>query len=260
MTISERRGPHRRGLLAAAGAALLPGLLAAGRARADGPPAPDRQVAAGPKTLALTFDDGPSPLHTPRVLDVLDRYDVPATFFVLGANVAAYPDVTRLIAGRGHALGNHTWAHPDLGTLSRARIRDEIVRTQDVVADATGRVPALFRAPGGHFVTAALEICADLRLRAVSWSVDPEDWSRPGVDHIVRTVLDGARTGAIVLHHDGSLVDPEGQNQQAERDPKTDRSQTVEALKTYLPRLLDAGYRFTTVPPLPRAVRGSSFG
>ncbi|MDJ1135461.1 polysaccharide deacetylase family protein [Streptomyces iconiensis] len=235
----------RRHLLGAGGAALLSpcAALSSSAARADALPEPARHDVAGPKTLALTFDDGPSPLFTPGVLGVLARYGVPATFFMLGANVARYPASARQVAELGHALGNHAWSHPDLRDLPAPRVRDEIRRTQDVIGGTTGRTPTVFRAPYGRFTPTALAVCAELRLRPVSWSVDPADWSNPGVGRIVRTVLAEARTGSIVLHHDGTL----SQGPYPESEGRHDRTQTVEALALYLPQLLDAGYRFTAL-------------
>ncbi|QMU70637.1 polysaccharide deacetylase family protein [Streptacidiphilus sp. P02-A3a] len=210
---------------------------------ASGPVEPEHQVRAGPMTLALTFDDGPSPVYTDQVLALLRRHRVTATFFLIGENVRKYPDVVRRTLAAGHRVGNHTWSHPDLGRLSRTEVRTELERTSELIAEV-GRAgpPSLFRAPGGYFTSAALEICAELGLRPVSWSVDPEDWSNPGTDAIVDQVLRQAGTGSIVLEHDGcltsDLIAPGG---------PADRSQTVAALADYLPRLLDAGYHFAAV-------------
>nr|WP_239070141.1 MULTISPECIES: polysaccharide deacetylase family protein [unclassified Streptomyces] len=193
--------------------------------------------------MALTFDDGPSPIYTPRVLRVLRRHGITATFFMLGANAEKYPWVVRQVVDEGHVLGNHTWSHPTLRTLTAAQVRDEIERTNDVLArTGRGRLPTLFRAPGGHFARAALQVCADLELRPISWSIDSADWTRPGVDRICDRVLSRAGTGSIVLHHDGSL----SRSAVPEHGGPADRSQTVAALGCYLPRLLDTGYRFTT--------------
>jgi len=218
----------------------------AAAAAAGTPGKPDYFVHAGPKALALTFDDGPGPVYTGQVLALLRRHGVKATFFLIGENVESYPDVVRQILGDGHLVGNHTWSHPDLGRLSRSRIREEIERTGELIARVGGmRPPTVFRAPGGFFPSASLEICGELGLRPVSWSVDPEDWSNPGTDVIIDRVLRRARTGSIVLEHDGCLAAPP-----IDPGSPADRSQTVAALADYLPRLIDAGYRFTTVAPV----------
>ncbi|MEU8889614.1 polysaccharide deacetylase family protein [Streptomyces sp. NPDC048442] len=237
----------RRSLLGAALAALpltASGAQAVAQAGAGGPalPVPEREVRAGPMLMALTFDDGPSPLYTPRVLAVLARYRVPATFFLLGLNAAKYPDVVRRIADAGHTLGNHTWNHPSLSGLPPAATHDQITRTQQTVTAVCGRTPALFRAPGGHFAPAALAACADLELRPVSWSLSSVDSGTRTAQRIGRAVLEQARTGAIVLHHDGVLSGSDV----PEHEGAADRSPTVQALAHYLPRLLYAGYRFTT--------------
>lgn len=200
--------------------------------------------------MALTFDDGPSPQYTPQVLDVLRDHGVKATFFVCGDNVVEYPAVIRRMAAEGHTIGNHTWSHPDLPGLSADDIRDQIQRTQDAITEACSRRPVLFRAPYGDFSDTTLAVCADMGLRPISWSVDPEDWANPGTDTIVDRVLAGAATGAIVLDHDGT----EGGDSDPAPGSGGDRSQTVAALGTYLPKLLAAGYTFTTPdahPPLP---------
>ncbi|MET9294898.1 polysaccharide deacetylase family protein [Streptomyces sp. NPDC003077] len=211
------------------GVAAAAGRRTAGRARE-----PQRYVHAGPKALALTIDDGPDPVWTPQVLSLLSRYGVPATFFLIGSRAEAHPDVVRRIVAGGHLLGNHTWSHPDLGELPAARVREEMERTGEVIARTTGeQPPELFRAPGGNFTHEALAVCDELGLWPVSWSVDPQDWARPGTDRIVERVLAQTRSGSIILNHDGG----------------GDRSQTVAALRIYLPRLMAAGYWFTVPGP-----------
>ncbi|GAB2714882.1 polysaccharide deacetylase family protein [Kitasatospora kifunensis] len=211
---------------------------------ADTPQTPgeaDSMVHAGPKTVALTFDDGPNPIDTPRVLEILREHGVIATFFMIGMNVKRYPDTVRAVLAQGHRIANHTWSHPDLGTLSKDGVRNELERTSDLIAETCGHRPVLFRAPGGFFTQNSYEVCAEMGLRPVLWDVDPEDWSDPGPDTIVQRVLSSIRTGSIVLNHDGALTD--GLITAPGSDG--DRSQTVDALRSYLPQLIDAGYRFT---------------
>jgi peptidoglycan/xylan/chitin deacetylase (PgdA/CDA1 family) len=184
----------------------------------------------GPKVIALTLDDGPSPVYTPQVLRVLHRYGVTAAFSMVGQNVAYYPAIAREVAAAGHLIVNHTWDHYDLRLLSARAVQDEISRATDAIHTATGQRPALFRAPYGNWSPAVFSCCATDGLTPLAWSVDPRDWARPGSRSIVRTVLSTTRTGSIILEHDG------GGN----------RSQTVAALKVWLPALLDAGFRFTT--------------
>ncbi|MFD9595550.1 polysaccharide deacetylase family protein [Kitasatospora sp. NPDC059973] len=184
------------------------------------------------KVVALTIDDGPDPRHTPTVLALLEQYRIRATFFLIGENAVQYPDLVREIAARGHHIANHTWTHADLRSLSDAKIKDELERTSDLLNKATGKPPTWFRAPGGDWSTSSLKIAADLGMRNMAWSVDPRDWARPGTAVITDRILKDVRPGAIVLNHDGG----------------GDRSQTVAALKTYLPVLIDSGYYFTAPP------------
>ena len=183
----------------------------------------------GPKVIALTIDDGPSPLYTPQVLRVLEKYGVRATFSMVGVNVSSYPAIAREVAAAGHTIINHTWDHARLTALSAASQRAQIARATDAIHAATGVEPRMFRAPYGIWSRAALAYCASERLMPLDWSVDPRDWSRPGVSAIVAAITQTTRSGSIILEHDGG----------------GDRSQTVAALKVVLPRLLGEGYRFT---------------
>ena len=191
---------------------------------------PMSTVQDGPKVVALTIDDGPSPVYTPQILRILHRYGVTASFSMIGRNAAAFPGVAREVAAAGHMIVNHTWNHSNLGSMSAAGVWDEISQATDAIHAATGERPGMFRAPYGVWPSAVFSYCAQAGLTPLAWSVDPRDWSRPGVRAIVRTIVSDTRTGSVILEHDG------GGN----------RSQTVTALKIWLPRLLDAGYQFTT--------------
>jgi peptidoglycan-N-acetylglucosamine deacetylase len=188
------------------------------------------QLDDGRKVIALTVDDGPSPVYTPQVLRLLARYQVTATFSMVGLEVAAHPAVAREVAAAGHKIINHTWSHINLAKRSPVVIADQINRATTAIHQATGRVPDMFRAPYGAWSPAVLRQCERDGMAPLAWSVDPRDWSRPGVTSIVRNIMHNTRTGSIILEHDG------GGN----------RSQTVAALKIVLPRLLAEGYRFTT--------------
>lgn len=182
----------------------------------------------GPKVIALTIDDGPSPVYTPQILRLLAKYRVTAAFSMIGENASYYPGVARDVADAGHTIVNHTWDHANLTALSSSRVRAEIAKASDAIEAAAGARPRMFRAPYGAWSAAALDYCASERLTPLDWSVDPRDWSRPGVSAIIRNILGTTRTGSIILEHDGG----------------GDRSQTVAALKIVIPRLLDEGYRF----------------
>jgi peptidoglycan-N-acetylglucosamine deacetylase len=183
----------------------------------------------GPQVIALTIDDGPSPLYTPQVLRILDKYHIQATFSMVGKNVGYYPEVAREVAAAGHTIINHTWDHANLTTLSTAKQQSEISRATAAIATAAGTEPTMFRAPYGAWSKATLAYCASAGLTPLDWSVDPRDWARPGVKEIVKTIMKTTRTGSIILEHDGG----------------GDRSQTVAALQQVIPRLLGEGYRFT---------------
>lgn len=201
----------------------------AGRGPVRAPGSVPRTLPVPGHRIALTFDDGPHPEHTPQVLRVLRRYGAPATFFLIGENAAHHPDLVREIAADGHLIANHSWSHPRLDRLRTARVREELGATSDLLAAVLGEAPRWARAPYGAWHRPSLRICAELGMTPLGWSIDTEDWTRPGTAAIARAVLNGAHPGGIVLSHDGG----------------GDRSQSVAALAHYLPRLLDRGYTLT---------------
>jgi peptidoglycan-N-acetylglucosamine deacetylase len=182
------------------------------------------------KAIALTIDDGPDPVYTPQVLQVLSTYNVVATFSMIGLHVAAYPQLAREVAEAGHKICNHTWTHSDLVGMRRPAVQDELTRASHAIHAATGVHPGLFRAPYGAWSPAVIKQCERLQMIPLDWSVDPRDWAMPGVRRIVRNIMKNTQPGSIILEHDG------GGN----------RSETVAALRIVLPRLLDEGYRFET--------------
>ncbi|MFJ3086334.1 polysaccharide deacetylase family protein [Streptomyces drozdowiczii] len=179
--------------------------------------------------MVLTFDDGPDPLYTPHILDTLREHDVRAMFFLCGEMANDNRDLVRRIADEGHTVGNHTWTHPLVTKLSRAGVTDELGRTSDVIEEITGAAPLWYRAPYGAWNRNSFEIGAAMGMEPMAWTVDTLDWTVPGTDTIVRRVRQGAGPGVVVLSHDA------GGN----------RSQSVAALRRYLPQLLDDGYRLT---------------
>ncbi|MEV4946800.1 polysaccharide deacetylase family protein [Streptomyces sp. NPDC053755] len=181
------------------------------------------------RSLVLTFDDGPDPRYTPEILATLRRYGCRAMFFVCGEMAAGNRDLLREMAADGHVVGNHSWSHPLIPKLRPSRIRDELGSTSDIVERTLGTAPLWYRAPFGAWNRHSFEIGAELGMEPLAWTVDTLDWKEPGTDSIVRRVLDGAAPGVVVLSHDA------GGN----------RSQSVAALKRYLPELLDAGYSIT---------------
>ncbi|MCX5192964.1 polysaccharide deacetylase family protein [Streptomyces sp. NBC_00249] len=194
----------------------------------------DAANADGGGAMVLTFDDGPDPRYTPAILDTLARYGVRGMFFVCGEMATEHRDLLRRMTSEGHVIGNHTWTHPLIPKLGRPALEAEIGRTSEVVQQAVGEPPLWFRAPYGAWNRAAFEIGADLGMEPLAWTVDTLDWKEPGTTTIVSRVMAGAGPGVIVLNHDA------GGN----------RSQSVQALSTYLPQLLARGYRMT-LPALP---------
>ncbi|MCC9710844.1 polysaccharide deacetylase family protein [Streptomyces sp. MNU76] len=181
------------------------------------------------RSMVLTFDDGPDPRFTPDILRILRRHDVRAMFFVCGEMAVQHQDLLREMADDGHAVGNHTWSHPLLTTLSRSRVHTEMARTSEIIEKAYGEPPLWFRAPYGAWNRAAFRFGAELGMEPLGWTVDTLDWRRPGAHSIAQRVADGAGPGVVVLSHDAG----------------GDRSQSVAALRDYLPELLDSGYRIT---------------
>ncbi len=184
--------------------------------------------------VALTFDDGPNPPYTGQILGILDRYQVPATFFCVGLPASAHAaDIARMAAD-GHGLGNHTWSHPFLPDLSQDQLAEQLDRTDEVIARAAGQRPGLFRPPYGSRSPDVLRWLGGRPAPVVLWDVDPSDWARPGAAVIAGRVLLRARPGTIILLHDGG----------------GDRSQTVAALPLVIEGLLDRGFRFTRAADL----------
>jgi peptidoglycan/xylan/chitin deacetylase (PgdA/CDA1 family) len=196
-----------------------------------------RRINPGPAfpsdALALTIDDGPHPIWTPKILRLLARYHVPALFCMIGNQVLGHETVAKAVARDGHQLANHTWSHPSaLAGQPHARVRKEIARAQEKINDTTGYAPKLFRSPGGAWSVTVLQEAARAGLIPLDWSDDPRDWSRPGTAAIERRLL-AARPGQILLCHDGG----------------GDRSQTYTALRTVIPALTARGLHFVALQP-----------
>ncbi|MER6179721.1 polysaccharide deacetylase family protein [Streptomyces sp. NPDC001652] len=187
------------------------------------------KVSGRGRTMVLTFDDGPDPRYTPDILDTLAEYDVRAMFFVCGEMAVDNKDLLTRMSDEGHTVGNHTWSHPLLTRLSRGRIRSEMERTCDVIEEAYGERPQWFRAPYGAWNRAAFQLGAELGMEPLAWTVDTLDWTAPPARTIAGRVENGAAPGVVVLSHDAG----------------GDRSQSVRALRDYLPQLLDSGYHIT---------------
>jgi peptidoglycan/xylan/chitin deacetylase (PgdA/CDA1 family) len=182
--------------------------------------------------IAMTFDDGPSPETTPRLLDILKQRNIKATFFMIGQNAERNPAIVKRILAEGHEIGNHSWTHPQLSKLSDDRVTEEINKTQNAIKDASGYTPVLMRPPYGAITARQKDwIEKQFGLSVIIWSVDPFDWKRPGASVIEERILAGARPGAIVLSHDI-------------------HKQTVDAMPATLDALAAKGFKFVTVSQL----------
>jgi len=196
------------------------------------------QGAGGEHQVAITFDDGPDPRWTPKILDILKAANIKATFFVVGVNAERYPALVRRIVNEGHEIGNHTYYHPNLALCWPEHIRLELNATQLLLETITGRATTLFRppyaadtGPTGLSELAPLKIAEDLNYLVVLENIDPQDWAKPGADIILRRIKQQRHDGSVILLHDAG----------------GDRSQTVEAL----PRILDWLHtRGDTIVPL----------
>ncbi|ARQ13186.1 chitooligosacharide deacetylase 1 (plasmid) [Rhizobium etli] len=199
---------------------------------------------AGKGSVYLTFDDGPHPFCTPEVLDVLAEHGVPATFFVIGEYAADQPKLIQRMIAEGHEVANHTMTHPDLSICEPSEVQRQILEADRAIKGASGQAPVRhIRAPYGIWTEDVLTTAASAGLTAVHWSVDPRDWSNPGVDAIVGAVLDSIRPGAIVLLHDGCPP--------SELQPGNDASlryQTISALSRIIPALHDRGFVISALP------------
>ena len=193
--------------------------------------------------IALTFDDGPQPPYTDRVLDVLERYGVRATFFCVGLNAAAHPEQLQRMREQGHAIANHTWSHPFLPELTRGELCEQIERTSHAIAESGAAVPTLFRPPYGSRTPEVMAWLAASDPTVVLWDVEAADWSMPGTDAIARAVLEQTRPGSIILLHDAG----------------GDRSQTVGALPAIIEGLLERGFGFVHVDDFVPAARSSTY-
>ena len=185
---------------------------------------------------AVTFDDGPNPDVTPKLLDLLEKHRVSATFFVLGKYVEQYPQLACEIAAAGHVIGNHTFSHPSLLFFSQQQIMNELRRCEAAVSEATGQSMNIVRPPfgfrGPQFHPAAQKMGLS---RVIMWSVSGHDWNQQPAAHLSRR-LQKVKLGDIVLLHDGD-----------HRVANADRSHMLEALEHWLPRWQDAGLKLVTV-------------
>jgi peptidoglycan/xylan/chitin deacetylase (PgdA/CDA1 family) len=193
-------------------------------------------LAPGSRQIALTYDDGPNDPHTQRLLEVLAKHNVHATFLLIGRYIQQQPQIAREIVQARHIVGNHTFTHPLLIFKSEAEIRQELTKCRDALQDAIGKPSNLFRPPFGGRRPAALRVARELGLETVMWNVTGYDWNAPPAAAIERKVAKEIRGGDVILLHDG------GHKQMG-----ADRSQTVIATDHLITRFKTEGYEFVTI-------------
>jgi peptidoglycan-N-acetylglucosamine deacetylase len=193
-------------------------------------------LARGSKNLALTYDDGPNDPHTLRLLEVLAKHEVKATFFLIGRYVESRPDIVREINAAGHSVGNHTFTHPNLIFSSTSEIRSQLERCTSAIEQASGVRVNLFRPPFGGRLPKTFRVTRSLQLEPIMWNVTGWDWNAPPADYIERKVAKQIRGGDVVLLHDGG-----------HKEMGADRAQTVIATDRLIPRYKSDGYEFLTV-------------
>ena len=238
--------PLAAGIYGSLGAITAAGLAAGGFAYASHWPASQifgRTLIAPrhPDELALTFDDGPNPVWTPRLLDALAEHDVHATFFLVGKFARAEAALVRRAADAGHLIGNHTWNHPDLSRARTSNVLDELTRTSDVLAQITGKPVRYFRPPFGARRPYVLKLARQLGLTPVLWNAMTSDWSEPSAEKIAQNLMEkierNQRRGwaSNIVLHDG-----------AHRDLNADRGPSVNAAGQLLARYCKT-HKFVTL-------------
>ena len=184
--------------------------------------------------IALTFDDGPHPKYTMQILEVLDEYHIPATFFFVGENVSYYSDTAREVAKRGHEIGNHTYSHPCASKQSEKALREELAKCDDIIRSVTGVAPKLFRPPQGSWNQKVYDIAREWDYSVILWDLDTLDWAKTPSDKIANYILENAKSGNIILMH----------------DYHSGGCTSIDALRMFIPNLIEEGYQFVTVSEL----------
>lgn len=186
------------------------------------------------KKVALTFDDGPHPKITSQVLKILNKYDVKATFFVIGINVKNYPDKLVEIVSSGHEIGNHTYSHNILKSMPKDKIEKEIIDTEEQVKRIVDHDISLLRPPCGLYDDTLIDVAQKNNLKIVLWTVDTNDWAHKSTSNIVRNIIKKVKNGDVILFH----------------DYVSGKCNTPEALDVIIPMLKQMGYEFVTISEL----------
>lgn len=191
------------------------------------------KLPASKKVIALTFDDGPWPGSTAKVLDILKKNHIKGTFFVVGQNVKNYPELTKRVVTEGHTIANHTWHHW-YHYMNPQTAAYEVANTTDIIYKTTGVKTSLFRPPGGNMKNGVVDYAKSNKYAVIMWSSDSVDYSRPTVPKLINNIFREAKPGGIVLMHDGG----------------GDRSHTIKALPEIINKFRKQGYEFVTIPEL----------
>ena len=186
------------------------------------------------KKIALTFDDGPHPHLTPAILDVLKKYKVHATFFLVGENVKNYPHIAERILKEGHEIGNHTYTHGRVSEQSFFEMKKEIEHCEAAIYEQTEYKTKLFRPPEGFLDGKIKSLSEEMDYSVILWNIDTKDWAHASPKNICQNVTEHISPGSIILMHDYISFD----------------SPTPEALELFLPILLERGYQFVVVSDL----------
>jgi len=196
-------------------------------------------LSRGTRQLALTYDDGPNDPFTLRLLEVLAKHGVRATFFLIGRFVKQRPDIVRELVQAGHVVGNHTFSHPNLIFASAPQTRRELEQCEQALDDAVGEHSRLFRPPFGGRRPGTLQVVRGIGLQPVMWNVTGYDWQGKPAEHVEQKVREQVRGGDVILLHDGSHA-----------VFGADRSQTVIATDRLIARYKSEGYEFVTIPEM----------
>ncbi len=198
------------------------------------------------RQLALTFDDGPNDPHTQRLLDVLAKHNVHATFFLIGRYVRQFPQIAREISRAGHTIGNHTFNHPLLIFKSEKEIRRELADCRSAIEDSIGSHSNLFRPPFGGRRPAVLRVARELGFEPIMWNITGYDWNSPPAAEIERKISSRVRGGDVILLHDGG-----------HKQIGADRSQTILATDRLVERYKKEGFEFVTIPEMLKSTLSS---
>lgn len=184
--------------------------------------------------IALTFDDGPHPKYTPKILEILKRYGIKATFFVIGQNVEYYPGIVEQIVADGHEIGNHTYRHKRTKMLNGDIFFDDVQRCDGIISQRCNYKIKLFRPPEGYVDEKVRDVSRELGYSIILWNIDTEDWAHATPAGIEKNVIENISAGDIILMH----------------DYVSGKNETIDALERIIPKLLSENYKFVTVSEL----------